>query len=127
MINATDLGRLNWKNYDVMIIPDGNYHALGDKAILEEMHTWVKDTMSYHHDYFGLPKLKPKKKVVVTAPKKVKVDSIFYTPKVTLDDTTRVRMIMAFHSAKIFKSDLQAKADSIFYIIARTEAEGRRT
>jgi lipopolysaccharide export system protein LptA len=30
-------------------------------------------------------------------------------------DTTRTRMIMAYHNAKIFKSDLQAKADSMFF------------
>lgn len=32
-------------------------------------------------------------------------------------DTTRTRMIMAYHNAKIFKSDLQAKADSMFLAI----------
>ena len=30
-------------------------------------------------------------------------------------DTTRTRIISAFHNAKIFKSDLQAKADSMFF------------
>jgi len=30
-------------------------------------------------------------------------------------DTTRTRIISAFHRAKIFKSDLQAKADSMFF------------
>jgi len=30
-------------------------------------------------------------------------------------DTTRTRMIMAYHNAKIFKSDLQARADSMFF------------
>jgi lipopolysaccharide export system protein LptA len=30
-------------------------------------------------------------------------------------DTTRTRIIMAYHNAKIFKSDLQAKADSMFF------------
>ena len=30
-------------------------------------------------------------------------------------DTTRARIIMAYHNAKIFKSDLQAKADSMFF------------
>jgi lipopolysaccharide export system protein LptA len=42
-------------------------------------------------------------------------DPIFYTPPVTLSDTARVRIIKAFHHAKLFKSDLQAKADSMFY------------
>jgi hypothetical protein len=30
-------------------------------------------------------------------------------------DTSRTRMIMAYHNAKIFKSDLQARADSMFF------------
>jgi len=47
--------------------------------------------------------------------KKVKIDSTFLDRKIVLSDTTRVRILMAFHSAKIFKSDLQAIADSIFY------------
>jgi len=80
---------------------------------------WPRDTSYYHHDYFGPPKpkyQKPKKKVVTSAPKKnVKADSTFYTKKVVLSDTARVRIIMAFHKGKIFKSDLQAVADSIFY------------
>jgi hypothetical protein len=42
LVNAQDLGRLNWKNYDVVIIPDGNYRALSDKSILDEMRAWVK-------------------------------------------------------------------------------------
>ncbi|RCH55763.1 hypothetical protein DJ568_06465 [Mucilaginibacter hurinus] len=44
-----------------------------------------------------------------------KVDSVYLTTKVKLSDTSRVRIINAFHDAKIFKSDLQAKADSMFY------------
>jgi len=32
-----------------------------------------------------------------------------------LNDTARVRILVAAHHAKIFKSDLQAKADSIFF------------
>ncbi|MEO6148948.1 MAG: OstA-like protein [Mucilaginibacter sp.] len=44
-----------------------------------------------------------------------KVDSVYLTTKVLLKDTSRVRIINAFHDAKIFKSDLQAKADSMFY------------
>ena len=32
-----------------------------------------------------------------------------------MSDTTKSRIVMAFHHAKIFKSDLQAKADSMFF------------
>ncbi|MCO5937288.1 hypothetical protein NAF17_17205 [Mucilaginibacter sp. RB4R14] len=45
-------------------------------------------------------------------------DPIFFTPPITLSDTARVRIIKAYHSAKLFKSDLQAKADSMFYSYA---------
>lgn len=78
-----------------------------------------KDTSYWHQDYFGKPKpvaAKPKKDIIVAKTKKnVKIDSTFLDPRVVLKDTARVRIIMAFHSAKIFKSDLQAVADSIFY------------
>lgn len=32
-----------------------------------------------------------------------------------MSDTTKTRIVMAYHHAKIFKSDLQAKADSMFF------------
>lgn len=37
------------------------------------------------------------------------------SPELLLKDTVRVRIIMAYHHAKIFKSDVQAKADSMFF------------
>lgn len=82
---------------------------------------WPRDTSYYHTDYFGPPPAKaaPKKASTptktTTVKKNGKIDSIFFTPKVELNDTAHVRIIMAFHNAKIFKSDLQAVADSIFY------------
>jgi lipopolysaccharide export system protein LptA len=79
---------------------------------------WPRDTSYYHTMYFGPPKrvvkkTKPTPKPVVE--KNVKIDSTFLTRTITLPDTAHVRILMAFHSAKIFKSDLQAVADSIFY------------
>lgn len=78
-----------------------------------------KDTTYWHQEYFGKPKpvaAKPKKDILVAKTKKnIKIDSTFLDRKVVLKDTARVRIIMAFHRAKIFKSDLQAVADSIFY------------
>ncbi|WP_345333266.1 OstA-like protein [Mucilaginibacter defluvii] len=47
-----------------------------------------------------------------------KVDSVYMTTKVKLSDTSRVRVIFAYHDARIYKSDLQAKADSMFYSYA---------
>ena len=80
---------------------------------------WPRDTSYFHSNYFGPPKpkyVKPQKpKASSTAKKNVKIDSTFLDRPIVLQDTARVRIIKAFHSAKIFKSDLQAKADSIFY------------
>ena len=86
--------------------------------------TWPRDTSYYHSDRFGPPRPKPtpKKKKDATAAAKpsvkktiTKIDSTFLDRQIIVNDTTHVRIIMAFHSAKIFKSDLQAVADSIFY------------
>lgn len=82
---------------------------------------FAKDTSYHHRDYFGRPKfqpvqVKPKKDQIVAKSKKVvKIDSTFLDRKIVLKDTARVRILYAFHGAKIFKSDLQAKADSMFY------------
>lgn len=44
---------------------------------------------------------------------KLKSDSLNLKPKLT--DTSRIRILSAHHNVKIFKSDLQGKADSLFY------------
>lgn len=44
---------------------------------------------------------------------KLKSDSLKMAPK--LSDTSRIRILSAHHNVKIFKSDLQGKADSLFY------------
>ena len=89
------------------------------KELLVEAAKFPRDTSYLHRDYFGKPKpvkVKPKKnELVPKIKKKTKIDSTFLDRKIILSDTTRVRILMAFHSAKIFKSDLQAVADSIFY------------
>lgn len=80
-----------------------------------------------HPDYF------PKKVVPVDTSQKAKakrlaklkaaqannkVDSVYLTRKIKLSDTSRVRILVAAHHARIFKSDLQAVADSIFFTYA---------
>jgi lipopolysaccharide export system protein LptA len=76
-----------------------------------------------HPDLFGAAK-KPQPAVVVTRkPRKltksdslrIARDSVNMTRKIVLSDTARIRTLTAHHHAKIFKSDLQAVADSIFY------------
>ncbi|MGI4750743.1 MAG: OstA-like protein [Janthinobacterium lividum] len=90
----------------------------------------LKDTTYLHREFFGkmiLPK--PEKKRVVDtlalkAIKKAQQDSIrkalendpvYASRKVLLSDTSRIRVINAWPHGKIFKSDLQAVADSITF------------
>ena len=42
LINAEETGNVNWKNIDVLIIPDGNYKFLSDKEAGAELKTWVR-------------------------------------------------------------------------------------
>lgn len=88
-----------------------------------------KDTSYLHRDFFGKPKpvndSLQRKKDAIAAAKKAKQDSLYRVQMerdpvykqypVNVKDTARVRMLIAHHHAKIFKSDLQAKSDSIFY------------
>jgi hypothetical protein len=41
LLNANDAGRADWKNIDVLIMPDGNYRFLTDKAVAEGFKDWV--------------------------------------------------------------------------------------
>jgi hypothetical protein len=41
-INADEIGRLNWKDYDVLILPNGYYKSLTDINTAEPFRTWVK-------------------------------------------------------------------------------------
>ena len=107
---------------------------LADKFLTLTAPKWRYDTLFLHRNFFG----KPKPQAPPTAKGKntgkggdiadskqpgakkterddVENDPIFYTKPVVLSDTARVRIIKAYHGAKLFKSDLQAKADSMFY------------
>ena len=42
LINAAEIGRVNWKNIDVLIMPSGNYKFLNDKDGPAELKAWVK-------------------------------------------------------------------------------------
>jgi lipopolysaccharide export system protein LptA len=89
---------------------------------------WVTDTGHFHPGLFGNPKPKvvPQKKAAPVADTKKlskqdslklskKVDSVYLTKKIELSDTSRIRILSAFHHVKLFKSDLQGKSDSAFY------------
>ena len=85
----------------------------------------VYDTAMRRPEYpLGKPKLIPKR---VAPPKSKKQlaqdslrkkkfdDSVAIAKKLEPADTARIRIIIAHHHFKMFKSDLQAKSDSMFY------------
>ena len=87
-----------------------------------------RDTTFYHRNIFGKPKPKPvavaRKPAAKPAPKLTAADSLRIQRKADslelianhgLRDTSRIRIISAYHHAKIYKSDLQSVADSMFY------------
>src|SRR5262249_41051734 len=86
----------------------------------------MPDTSYRRTDFFGPPKKTPVfvskqpgkgapgKKAAVDSTK-LKPDSVYSTHNVVLSDTSRIRILFGHHNAKLYKSDLQAKADSIFY------------
>src|SRR5258705_13711931 len=41
LINANDLGRADWNNINVLIMPDGNYRFLSDKANVDQLKDWI--------------------------------------------------------------------------------------
>ncbi len=43
LINADEIGRVAWKNYDVLVMPDGNYRFFNDKNALDALKNWVQE------------------------------------------------------------------------------------
>jgi len=41
LVNLNDLAQLNWNRYDVVIMPNGNYRFLNDKAAAETFRNWI--------------------------------------------------------------------------------------
>lgn len=85
------------------------------------------DSSFYHKDIFGKPKRVVPKKPAIVKPAaqkltakdsliiKQKADSLKLKENNGLSDTSRFRIVSAFRHAKLYKSDLQAVADSMFY------------
>ncbi len=99
-----------------------------ESKLLIVTHAWIQpdDSSFYHHDYFGKPKPKyvakkpkkppTKKQLEQDSIRKVKLDDSIATAKrLEPSDTARIRIIIAHHHFKLFKSDLQSKSDSMFY------------
>lgn len=42
LINAEDIGNVNWKNIDVLILPNGKYKFLSDKDSTIDLKNWVR-------------------------------------------------------------------------------------
>jgi hypothetical protein len=42
VINAEDIGSLNWKNLDVLILPNGQYKFLAEKDGDKDLKTWIR-------------------------------------------------------------------------------------
>ena len=84
----------------------------------------IDDTGMYHRNFFGKPKpvkkkpakpLSKKQLALDSIAKKQVADSILMAKLAEPKDTARIRIIIAHHHAKLFKSDLQGKADSMYY------------
>lgn len=41
LITVNDIGRANWNEIDVLIMPDGNYRFLGEKGTADAFKDWV--------------------------------------------------------------------------------------
>jgi lipopolysaccharide export system protein LptA len=84
----------------------------------------IFDTTYHHRDLLGKPHPVTKKPVkplskrqlqLDSLAKKHRDDSLVMAKKLEPNDTARIRILIVHHHAKLFKSDLQAKADSMFY------------
>ena len=41
LVNANDFGRINWSEFDVMIMPSGNYRFLAEKSSADQLKDWI--------------------------------------------------------------------------------------
>ena len=43
LLNAAEARQISWKNFDVLILPNGSYRVLEDKNVVEGLKNWVRD------------------------------------------------------------------------------------
>jgi hypothetical protein len=43
LLNAEEARQLSWKNFDVLILPNGSYRVLEDKSVAEGLKNWVRE------------------------------------------------------------------------------------
>jgi len=41
LVNAADFGRINWSDFDVIIMPSGNYRFLSEKSSADQLKDWI--------------------------------------------------------------------------------------
>src|SRR5688572_4852205 len=41
LVNANDFGRINWNDFDVLIMPSGNYRFLNEKILADQLKEWI--------------------------------------------------------------------------------------
>ncbi len=93
-----------------------------DSKLLTAYRLGVRPDTVFRNPYiFGKPPVKTKKPPTKkqlerdSLIKKHFADSVLTAKLAEPNDTARIRIILAHHNFKMFKSDLQAKADSMFY------------
>jgi hypothetical protein len=43
LLNASEARQTSWKNFDVLILPNGNYRVMEDKTVAEGLKSWVRE------------------------------------------------------------------------------------
>jgi hypothetical protein len=43
LVNAESAAKIAWKNFDVVILPNGNYQTLAEKNVADPLRNWVKE------------------------------------------------------------------------------------
>jgi Zinc carboxypeptidase len=43
LLNAVEARQIRWKNFDVLILPNGNYRGLEDKNVADGLKSWVRE------------------------------------------------------------------------------------
>jgi lipopolysaccharide export system protein LptA len=126
------------RDTSIKVVPSIVYTKAPKVLTAPSARIMIDSTSFMHRDYFPKPprdtsyhppkKVAPKKPTgKVLPPKIIPVDSVNLSQNVVLPDTAKVRILIAYHHAKIYKSDLQARADSIFYSYSDSTARMYRS
>jgi len=43
LVNAESMGRIAWKNFDVVILPGGHYRGLDEKGVADQLRGWIQE------------------------------------------------------------------------------------